>query len=52
MSAFALAMQNKKKFDDATCAALMRRVRFTPALDAKGQPVPSFYLNTVRWIMR
>lgn len=42
---------NEKKFDDATCAALMRRARFTPALDAKGQPVASFYLNTVRWIM-
>jgi len=42
---------NEKKFDDTTCASLMRRARFTPALDAKGQPVPSFYLNTVRWIM-
>jgi hypothetical protein len=43
---------NDKKFDEVTCAALMRRARFSPALDAKGQPVPSFYLNTVRWIMR
>lgn len=42
---------NDKKFDEATCAALMRRARFTPALDATGQAVPSFYLNTVRWIM-
>lgn len=43
---------NDKKFDEVTCAALMRRARFSPALDAKGQPVPSFYLNTVRWIMQ
>lgn len=43
---------NDKKFDEATCAALMRRARFTPAMDASGQAVPSFYLNTVRWIMR
>jgi hypothetical protein len=42
---------NDKKFDEVTCAALMRRARFSPALDAKGQPVPSFYLNTVHWIM-
>lgn len=43
---------NDKTFDDVTCRVLMRRARFSPALDAKGQPVPSFYLNTVRWIMQ
>jgi hypothetical protein len=42
---------NDKKFDEVTCAVLMRRVRFSPALDVKGIAVPSFYLNTVRWIM-
>jgi TonB family protein len=42
---------NDKKFDEVTCAALMRRARFTPALDASGKAVPSFYLNTVRWLM-
>jgi len=42
---------NDKKFDEVTCAILMRRARFSPALDATGVPVPSYYLNTVRWIM-
>lgn len=42
---------NDKKFDELTCALIVRRARFSPALDAKGQPVPSYYLNTVRWIM-
>ena len=43
---------NDKTFDEVTCATLMRRARFSPALDAQGQAVPSFYVNTVRWIMR
>lgn len=42
---------NDKKFDEVTCAILMRRARFSPALDAKGQAAPSYYLNTVRWII-
>jgi hypothetical protein len=42
---------NDKKFDEVTCAILLRRARFAPAMDAKDQPVPSFYLNTVRWTM-
>lgn len=42
---------NDKKFDEVTCAVLMKRARFSPALDAKGAAVASFYLNTVRWIM-
>jgi len=40
-----------KLFDQITCSTLMRRARFEPALDAQGTPVPSFYLNTVTWIM-
>jgi outer membrane biosynthesis protein TonB len=43
---------NDKKFDEVTCAALMRRARFSPALDAKGQPVLSYFLRTVCWIMQ
>ena len=42
---------NDKKFDEATCAILMRRARFSPALDSEEKPVASYYLNTVRWIM-
>lgn len=43
---------NDKKFDEVTCTMLMRRARFSPALDAKGGAVPSYYINTVRWIMQ
>jgi TonB family protein len=42
---------NDKQFDDVTCAVLMRRARFSPALDANGQAAPSYYLNTVRWVI-
>jgi hypothetical protein len=42
---------NDKKFDEVTCALLLRRARFSPALDANGKPIASYYLNTVRWIM-
>lgn len=40
-----------KQFDQITCAALMRRARFSPARDASGKAVPSYHLNKVRWIM-
>ena len=36
-------------FDQAVCRALMRKARFTPALDAQGKPVASYWLNTVRF---
>lgn len=39
-------------FEKATCSKLMERARFEPALDAQGNPVASFYFNTVSWIMR
>ena len=38
-------------FDIATCKALMRKARFEPALDADGKPVPSFYANTVNFLI-
>jgi Gram-negative bacterial TonB protein C-terminal len=38
-----------KEFDNAVCGSLMRRARFAPALDADGQPLVSFYRNTVRF---
>lgn len=40
-----------KGFKDPTCDLLRKRARFDPALDASGKPVPSFYLNMVRWIL-
>lgn len=42
---------NDPKFDQLTCALLMRRARFEPARDANGNAIPWFYLNTVRWVM-
>ena len=42
---------NDKKFDKLSCALLLRRACFSPALDATGVPVPSYYFDTMRWIM-
>jgi hypothetical protein len=42
---------NDQKFNDVTCANLLRRARFSPARDAKGNAVPSYFLNTVRWVI-
>jgi hypothetical protein len=38
------------EFDRVTCEVLERHARFTPALDASGTPVASFYINSVRWL--
>ena len=35
--------------DDATCALMMARARFTPARDDKGQPVASTFHKKVNW---
>jgi hypothetical protein len=40
-----------KEFDAAVCDSLMRRARFTPALDAEGKPLISYYLNTVKFAL-
>jgi len=34
-------------FEKAVCSGIMKRARFTPARDAKGDPLVSFYVNTV-----
>lgn len=39
------------EFDEAACKGLMLRAKFKPALDADGQPMPSFYRNSVRFMM-
>lgn len=41
-----------KQFEALTCSLLMRRARFTPALDAHDQPVASVFLSQVSWIMQ
>ena len=38
-----------KGFDDAVCKGMMRKAKFKPALDAKGEPIVSFWRNTVRF---
>jgi len=41
-----------KEFDDVVCGIMMRKARFDPALDAKGQPVRSYYQSTVVFELR
>jgi hypothetical protein len=38
-------------FDELTCRLLRKRARFTPALDAQGRPIPSFFASSVSWII-
>lgn len=35
------------EFDKAVCGALMKRARFTPALDEDAKPLTSYYRNTI-----
>ena len=39
------------EFDKAVCGSLMKRARFTPAIDAEGKPLASYYRNTVRFAL-
>jgi hypothetical protein len=41
------ATTRPKEFDNAVCKSVMRRARFSPALDAMGQPLASYYQNGV-----
>jgi hypothetical protein len=43
------ATTRPKAFDDAVCKALMRRAKFTPALDAQGNPLKSYWKSRVRF---
>lgn len=36
-------------FAERTCTLLTERAHFTPARDAKGNPVASYYANSVKW---
>tara|TARA_R110000824_G_scaffold48565_7_gene137099 strand:- start:1821 stop:2456 length:636 start_codon:yes stop_codon:yes gene_type:complete len=40
-----------KAFDDVVCRSLMKRAKFLPALDKAGQPIASYYRNTVRFMI-
>ncbi len=37
--------------DQITCRAISERARFAPATDEAGNPVPSTYSNSVRWVL-
>ena len=37
--------------DEAACANIRRRARFTPAMDGEGQPTTVSYSNRVRWVI-
>ena len=37
--------------DEAACANIRRRARFTPAMDGEGQPTSGSYSNRVRWVI-
>lgn len=38
-------------FSRITCENLMKRARFEPALDAEGQAIPSYYVETIRFMI-
>lgn len=40
-----------KEFDDAVCDTLIRNGEFKPALDADGNPIASYWRNTVRFAL-
>lgn len=40
-----------EQFDTTVCRALMKRARFEPALDAAGEPMPSYYRTAVRFLL-
>ncbi len=39
------------ELDDATCANVSRRARFTPATDGDGNPTTGSYSSRVRWVI-
>jgi hypothetical protein len=42
---------NPDDFGDVSCKALMRKAKFIPALDAAGNPVTSYWSNSVRFVL-
>lgn len=45
-----LRRTNPDEFADITCEVLNKRARFSPALDAAGKPVKSFYMLKLQWV--
>ena len=43
---------NPNEFADLSCRMLSKRAQFTPALDRTGKPIKSYYINSIRWMIR
>lgn len=39
------------ELDDLTCRLISQRARFSPALNAKGQPIEGSYNSRIRWVI-
>ena len=46
-----LSSYGDEMFRQASCAAIMKRARFSPARDKTGTPVPTYDINSIRWSM-
>jgi TonB family protein len=40
-----------KQLDDTTCSTVLKRARFSPALNSANEAVPSFFISRVRWVL-
>ena len=45
-----VATSHHPRFDEAACRAALSRARFTPALDAAGQPVAAQIVTSVTFL--
>jgi TonB family protein len=45
-----VSSSGSKLFDDTTCRIILRRVRYSPALDVYGKPMPSIDIADVSWL--
>lgn len=50
-SCHVLYQDPKAPFAEATCFALKKRAKYTPALDADGKPVPIYFVGRASWRM-
>lgn len=46
-----VASSGSSELDQETCALMLRRARFSPALDAAGKPVVAPYIGRFSWIL-
>lgn len=51
-SCFVAESNKPQLFDDSVCLGMLKRARFEPARNAKGEPVPSYYFQTITFRMK